>query len=124
MLAMFLVVGILMLACVHLSHGLLQSSLLFQVTWLRNVTALIACTCCHFEPWMVSGSLDIKQRENYASDPRKILADFYSPGGGLGPGGVAPARGNLQTHWFAVYRPTSRDALAKSPVTFYHPVFV
>lgn len=61
----------------------------------------------------VVGSLDIKQRENYASDPRKILADFYSPGGGLGPGGVAPARGNLQTHWFAVYRPTSRDALAK-----------
>ena len=61
----------------------------------------------------VVGSLDIKQKENYASDPRKILADFYSPGGGLGPRGVAEALGNLQTHWFAVYRPTSRDALAK-----------
>ncbi|CAK9043335.1 unnamed protein product [Durusdinium trenchii] len=61
----------------------------------------------------VVGSLDIKQKENYASDPRKILADFYSPGGGLGPRGVSTVLGNLQTSWFAVYRPTSRDALAK-----------
>lgn len=55
--------------------------------------------------------LELKQRENYACDPRKALADFYSPGDQHGPGGVAQTPG--ETQWFAVYRPTSRDALAK-----------
>lgn len=68
---------------------------------------------CVVNSRVFQGSLDIKQKENYASDPRKILADFYSPGGGLGPRGVSTVLGNLQTSWFAVYRPTSRDALAK-----------
>eukprot|EP00438_Fugacium_kawagutii_P004618 Skav229009 [mRNA] locus=scaffold127:404915:422372:- [translate_table: standard] len=54
--------------------------------------------------------LELKQRENYASDPRKALADFYSSGDQTGPGGVAKTPG--KTQWFAVYRPT-RDALAK-----------
>ncbi|CAJ1342150.1 unnamed protein product [Effrenium voratum] len=62
----------------------------------------------------VVGSLDIKQKENYASDPRKILADFYSPGTGLGPCGAVPhSAASKSSAWFAVYRPTSRDALAK-----------
>ncbi|CAJ1447289.1 unnamed protein product [Effrenium voratum] len=55
--------------------------------------------------------LELKQQENYASDPRKAIADFYSPGDHRGPGGVASGAGSSQ--WFAVYRPTSRDALAK-----------
>ncbi|CAE7390210.1 pkaR, partial [Symbiodinium natans] len=57
--------------------------------------------------------LELKQRENYASDPRKALADFWSPGSIRGPGGIEAPKSTPQTHWFAVYRPTSRDALAK-----------
>lgn len=61
----------------------------------------------------VVGSLDIKQKENYASDPRKALADFYGIGGVKGPRGVDAESPEGQSAWFAVYRPTSRDALAK-----------
>ncbi|CAE7390187.1 pkaR, partial [Symbiodinium sp. CCMP2456] len=57
--------------------------------------------------------LELKQRENYACDPRKALADFWSPGSHRGPRGIEAPGPSSETHWFAVYRPTSRDALAK-----------
>ncbi|OLQ03120.1 cAMP-dependent protein kinase regulatory subunit [Symbiodinium microadriaticum] len=57
--------------------------------------------------------LELKQRENYACDPRKALADFWSPGSRRGPRGIEAPGPSSETHWFAVYRPTSRDALAK-----------
>lgn len=69
----------------------------------------------------VLGSLDLRQKEHYASDPRKAIADFYGSGDANGPLGVSSTNGSpiyrtlsdIQTDWFAVYRPTSRDALAK-----------
>ena len=53
-----------------------------------------------------------------ASDPRKAIADFYSPGDHRGPGGVASGAGSSQ--WFAVYRPTSRNLEKKVKVLRIH----
>lgn len=69
----------------------------------------------------VLGSLDLRQKEHYASDPRKAIADFYRSGDASGPLGASSTNGfsvsrtlsDIRTDWFAVYRPTSRDALAK-----------
>jgi len=62
------------------------------------------------------GPLHMLQHRNYLSDPRKSIADFYKVGDRRGPrgclGGRPPNPCQL-TQWFAVYRPTSRDAIAK-----------
>mmetsp|Transcript_46708 Transcript_46708/g.90101 ORF Transcript_46708/g.90101 Transcript_46708/m.90101 type:complete len:635 (-) Transcript_46708:153-2057(-) len=56
-------------------------------------------------------------QQNYLTDPRKHIADFYKLGDARGPDGVCrrgedfPKGG--QTAWFAVYRPTSRDAISR-----------
>merc|ERR1719399_36982 len=74
--------------------------------------------------WMLSredfesrlGSMKQLQAEAYLSDPRKLLADFYAPGDSTGPFGALAAGGSPRqgkTQWFAVYRPTSRDSIAK-----------
>lgn len=52
------------------------------------------------------------------TDPRKCIADFYRTGDSRGPGGTLKLLGlepeqGASTAWFAVYRPTSRDAIAK-----------
>lgn len=63
------------------------------------------------------GPLSLLQQNSYLFDPRKLIADFYRPGTEYGPRGsldqlgIAPYQAS--THWFAVFRPTSRDAIAK-----------
>merc|ERR1712007_180534 len=49
------------------------------------------------------------------ADPRKLIRDFYQTGDSHGPLGVkrlGPCSEPL-TQWFAIFRPTSRDAIAK-----------
>jgi len=65
------------------------------------------------------GPLSHLQRQNFNRDPRKSLADFYRPGNSAGPRSsltnpdTAAACSSGKSDWFAVYRPTSRDAIAK-----------
>jgi hypothetical protein len=52
------------------------------------------------------------------TDPRKCVADFFAPGDSEGPLGSLKLKGlspkpSDQTSWFIVFRPTSRDAIAK-----------
>ena len=53
-----------------------------------------------------------------AADPRTLLANFYQAGDARGPMGALNAKGLAmdpinKTSWFAVYRPCSRDSIAK-----------
>ncbi|CAJ1387979.1 unnamed protein product [Effrenium voratum] len=60
------------------------------------------------------GPLSQLQDMHYLCDPRRSIASFYQPGDQSGPAGVCQGGGNGETtEWFAVYRPTSRDAIAK-----------
>lgn len=65
------------------------------------------------------GAMANLQQQQYLTDPRKLIADFYQPGDGRGPSGslrlqgLEPEPALGETRWFAVYRPTSRDAIAK-----------
>eukprot|EP00931_Biecheleriopsis_adriatica_P083411 TRINITY_DN5700_c1_g1_i1.p1 TRINITY_DN5700_c1_g1~~TRINITY_DN5700_c1_g1_i1.p1 ORF type:complete len:1189 (+),score=234.43 TRINITY_DN5700_c1_g1_i1:145-3711(+) len=69
------------------------------------------------------GPLSLLQRTNYTADPRKSISDFYKTGDSHGPAGSCKLRDpawslsktpkNERTNWFAVYRPTSREAIAK-----------
>ena len=67
------------------------------------------------------GPLNVLQAAQYLADPRKLLADFYQRGDSIGPGGTlldrpagAPGDGSSGgSAWFAVYRPCSRDSIAK-----------
>eukprot|EP00930_Biecheleria_cincta_P058005 TRINITY_DN43871_c0_g1_i1.p1 TRINITY_DN43871_c0_g1~~TRINITY_DN43871_c0_g1_i1.p1 ORF type:complete len:833 (+),score=140.44 TRINITY_DN43871_c0_g1_i1:260-2500(+) len=64
------------------------------------------------------GSLKELRAEQYLADPRKLLADFYSPGDSRGPKGSLLANGLSQdlsnkTSWFVIYRPCSKDSIAK-----------
>lgn len=66
------------------------------------------------------GPLSMLQRSQYLNDPRKLIADFYRPGDYRGPRGTLDrlrATPDLDhkgpSQWFAVFRPTSRDAIAK-----------
>lgn len=58
-------------------------------------------------------------QQQYLTDPRKLIADFYDKSDSRGPRGSLRLKGqepdpNLgESIWFAVYRPTSRDAIAK-----------
>lgn len=58
------------------------------------------------------------QNMSYKTDPRKLIADFYRPGTEKGPRGSLEQHGleleaECKSAWFAVFRPTSRDAVAK-----------
>jgi len=84
------------------------------------------------------GPLSLLRERNYLNDPRKIIADYYQPGDSRGPYGAilhshmaVTATKSLDTtptprkqsmtlqnkdaisSWFAVFRPTSKDAIAK-----------
>ena len=65
------------------------------------------------------GPLAALQAEQFEKDPRKLLSDFYKAGNSNGPAGVLAAQGGTpdpslpSTSWFAVYRPCSRDSIAK-----------
>jgi len=59
-------------------------------------------------------------KQAYLTDPRKLIADFYEDGDSRGPMGslklqdLVPQPEQLgSSTWFAVYRPTSRDAIMK-----------
>ncbi|CAJ1429005.1 unnamed protein product, partial [Effrenium voratum] len=64
------------------------------------------------------GPMSQLKAQGYLSDPRKLLADFYLPGDARGPAGTLQ-RKNLKpdqtkkSQWFVVYRPCSRDSIAK-----------
>ena len=65
------------------------------------------------------GRLAKLQEEQYAADPRKLLSDFFQQGDPTGPAGCLAAAGLTRdeskpaSSWFAVYRPCSRDSIAK-----------
>jgi CRP-like cAMP-binding protein len=64
------------------------------------------------------GSLSKLQQAQFELDPRKLLSDFFRPGDTNGPGGSLAKQGKVPnaaspTSWFAVYRPCSRDSIAK-----------
>ena len=66
------------------------------------------------------GSLSQLKAEQYLTDPRAGIAEFYGRGDAHGPAGTLAARGvvgapppGVQSAWFAVYRPCSRDSIAK-----------
>eukprot|EP00929_Paragymnodinium_shiwhaense_P098622 TRINITY_DN600_c0_g3_i1.p1 TRINITY_DN600_c0_g3~~TRINITY_DN600_c0_g3_i1.p1 ORF type:complete len:836 (+),score=202.96 TRINITY_DN600_c0_g3_i1:169-2676(+) len=67
----------------------------------------------------ILGPMAELQAKQYASDPRKLIADFYTQGDSRGPLGSLKQRGLAverhlgESQWFVVYRPTSRDAIAK-----------
>jgi CRP-like cAMP-binding protein len=64
------------------------------------------------------GSLSQLKAEQYLTDPRHLIADFYCKGDAHGPAGTlgdnpVPESPAAQSSWFAVYRPCSRDSIAK-----------
>ena len=72
------------------------------------------------------GPLSQLHAEAYLADPRKMIADFYAPGTSIGPAksfelrkgqSIQEFRKNAPSEplsrWFAVYRPCSRDSIAK-----------
>lgn len=67
----------------------------------------------------VLGPMQMLQNTQYLTDPRKLIAEFYKPGdsrgsyGSLKLHGKEPDLAHGRSNWFAVYRPTSRDAIAK-----------
>merc|ERR1712079_557101 len=67
---------------------------------------------------MELGPLTQLKAEQYLADPRKLIADFYRPGDHNGPLGSLEAKKLTPdptrcTAWFVVYRPCSRDSIAK-----------
>ena len=60
------------------------------------------------------GPLNQLHAEQYLTDPRRLIADFYRFGDAKGPAGTLPkGSSSNQSQWFAVYRPCSRDSIAK-----------
>eukprot|EP00930_Biecheleria_cincta_P032164 TRINITY_DN22318_c0_g1_i1.p1 TRINITY_DN22318_c0_g1~~TRINITY_DN22318_c0_g1_i1.p1 ORF type:complete len:1340 (+),score=259.46 TRINITY_DN22318_c0_g1_i1:107-4126(+) len=103
-----------------------EQALLKNTTRAATVTALqetevLCLSRARFERML--GPLSIIQRQNYKDDPRKSISDFYKSGDKTGPAGSCLLRNprwhprqvkpSEKTSWFAVYRPTSRDAIAK-----------
>jgi len=95
-----------------------ERALLHNTTRAATVTAVsrVEVLCLkrsRFERML--GPLEMLQQTNYLSDPRKKMADFYKVGDQNGPLGslAGPPNSAHPTAWFAVYRPTSRDAIAK-----------
>mmetsp|Transcript_21290 Transcript_21290/g.47014 ORF Transcript_21290/g.47014 Transcript_21290/m.47014 type:complete len:772 (-) Transcript_21290:99-2414(-) len=88
-----------------------------------NVTAetyvqALVLSCTQFERLL--GPMANLHQQQYLTDPRKLVADFYAQSDSRGPRGTLvtnklgepdPSLG--VTSWLAVYRPTSRDAIAK-----------
>lgn len=64
------------------------------------------------------GPLQALKEAQFKADPRKLLSDFYQAGDGRGPAGTLAAKGLSRdqannSSWFVVYRPCSRDSIAK-----------
>jgi CRP-like cAMP-binding protein len=100
-----------------------------EIALLRDVprqASIIACTktevygLTRFEFERLLGPLSQLKQNQYASDPRKLIASFYSESDSRGPRGSLRLKGLEpeperygKSQWFVVYRPTSRDAIAK-----------
>lgn len=88
-----------------------------------SIVAKTACKCYKlsrhdFEEKL--GPLSQLTAEQYLADPRKLLADFYGRGDVRGPSGAInlidgenEPDAAAPTDWFVVYRPCSRDSIAK-----------
>jgi len=84
-------------------------------------TAVLSMTRSKFE--RMFGPLSLLQKQNYKVDPRMSIAEFYMSGDSQGPRGACLKQDPIfdvdtvpeeeRTDWFAVYRPTSREAIAK-----------
>ena len=67
------------------------------------------------------GKLAELKAEQYLADPRALIGNFYAKGDKSGPAGAVKAKGSSadgggsegETSWFVVYRPCSRDSIAK-----------
>jgi len=64
------------------------------------------------------GPLAQLQKAQLAADPRTLLSHYYQAGDARGPAGTLALKGVQpdefdKTSWFAVYRPCSRDSIAK-----------
>lgn len=99
-----------------------ELALLHNTTRAANVQAVqksrvLALSRRQFERLL--GPMNALQQQQYLTDPRKLIGDFYNPGDNRGPHGtlklqkLEPDASRPKTSWFAVYRPTSRDAIAK-----------
>lgn len=66
------------------------------------------------------GPLSLLQRQNYMTDPRKCISDFYKSGDKRGCRGcirdsnfaIDQVAANERTDWFTIFRPTSREAIS------------
>lgn len=87
-----------------------------------NVTAVTSCEALclsrgQFERLL--GPMAQLHQQQYLTDPRKLIADFYGQSDVRGPLGTLklldaePDISRGKTKWFVVYRPTSTDAIAK-----------
>jgi CRP-like cAMP-binding protein len=82
--------------------------------------SVIACTECEVLAMTRSkferlvGPCSALQQVKYMSDPRECIARFFAEGNEHGPQGVCKeSNSGKSTNWFAVYRPTSKDAIAR-----------
>ena len=68
-----------------------------------------------FERLFGGTSLRAFHAEHYPMDPRKLISDFYRDGDASGPAGAGAGEraGGEATRWFAIFRPCSRDSIAK-----------
>jgi len=100
-----------------------EVSLMTKAPRAANVIAVKKCIVlvlarAQFERFF--GPMADLQAQQYQTDPRKLIADFYDISDGRGPRGTLNRAGltpdpkaNGESNWFVVYRPTSRDAIAK-----------
>jgi CRP-like cAMP-binding protein len=61
------------------------------------------------------GPMQNLHKEHSIADPRHTIANFFGQQGQSGhvESSKSPSKGNVSTHWFAVFRPTSRDSITK-----------
>lgn len=98
-----------------------ELALLNNTTRAANVTATsrteaLVLSRKQFERLL--GPMSNIQNTQYLTDPRKLISQFYKDGDSRGPLGTLVAQGKEpnpsdKSEWFVVYRPTSRDAIAK-----------
>jgi len=99
-----------------------ELSLLSDRPRAANITAVTNCECLvltrgQFERLL--GPMAKLHANQYLTDPRKLIADFYAQSDDRGPAGtlklqdLEPDPTRPPSSWFVVYRPTSKDAIAK-----------
>jgi len=83
------------------------------------VTRVVALALSRGQFERLLGPIAQLHQQQYLTDPRKLIADFYGPSDCRGPRGTLHLSGREPdvnkppSSWFVVYRPTSRDAIAK-----------